>query len=47
MEVITTLNKNFKGQSILSAETIAEGKTFAEVLKEPKETDLLKNYARN
>ena len=42
MEAITTLNKNFKGQSIVTAETIAEGKTFSEVLKEPKETDLRK-----
>ena len=37
MEAITSLNKNFKGQSIATAETIAEGKTFSEVLKEPKE----------
>ena len=33
MEAITTLNKNFKGQSIVTAETIAEGKTFSEVLR--------------
>ena len=49
MEAITSLNKNFKGQSIATAETIAEGKTFSEVLKEPKETDLRKimQEARN
>ena len=49
MEAITTLNENIKEQSCVTAETIAEGKSFSEVLKGSKVTDFRKimQEARN
>ena len=49
MEVITTLSENIKEQSCVTAETIAEGKSFSEVLKGSKVTDFRKimQEARN
>ena len=49
LEVITTLSENIKEQSCVTAETIAEGKSFSEVVKGSKVTDFRKimQEARN